>query len=158
MLAALSLAGCAAEQSRYPSLAPRATEKIGFAEPVVKASPMVADPALDAKLAALSVRLVAITKGFADDAAKADKAAGDASGQQAGSERWIAAQTALASLDDWRAQASAIITDVEQLAIDRAATLAPDYPGIADLRDRTQTEVARETATIARLSASLSGG
>ncbi|WP_267380500.1 MULTISPECIES: hypothetical protein [unclassified Sphingomonas] len=163
LLAALSLAlaslgGCAAEKGHFPSLAPRPIEKLGFAEPTVTPVVATADPALDARLAETAQRLGAIAHGFAGDAAKAEIAAAAAKGQAAGSERWIAAQSALASLDDWRAQASALLTDVEQLAIDRAATLAPDYPGIAALRDRAKAEADSEGATIARLSAALPQG
>lgn len=157
-LAILLLGGCAAEKGDYPSLAPRPIEKLGFAEPVVTPVVATADPALDAKLKDLAVRLDTIAKGFAGDAEKAQGVVGAAKGQPAGSERWIAAQTALATLDDWRAQASALVSDVEQLAIARAETLAPDYPGITALRDRAHTEADAEGATITRLSGPLAQG
>lgn len=151
-MAAALLAGCAAETDHYPSLAPRPIEKLGFAEPTVTPAVAKADPALDAKLADSAKRLDSIAQGFAGDAARAEAAVTAAKGQPAGSERWIAAQSALAALDDWRAQASALTTDVEQMAVDRAATLAPDYPGIGALRDRAKTEADAESAAIRRLS------
>lgn len=153
--AAVILSGCATDGGNYPSLAPRPIEKQGFAEPVSKPVEVSADPTLDAKLANMGRQFDTIARGFAADAAKAETAVGAAKGQPVGGERWIAAQTALASLDDWRAQGSALLTDVEQLAIERAATLAPDYPALATLRDRVKADTDAEGATIARLSGSL---
>lgn len=150
------LTGCAGDAGTYPSLAPRPIEKLGFAEPDAPTPAAVApDPALDAALAAIGKRIDAVAAGFAGDAAKAEAEARRAKGQPVGSEAWLDAQSALAGLDDWRAQASAIVTDVDQLASDRAATLAPDYPALAPLRARAQDEADREGATIARLQASL---
>lgn len=155
--AALLVTGCAAGGTGdYPSLAPRATEKLGFAEPDAPApTPVAADPALDASLAAIATRLAAVTQGFTRDSAKAELAARRAKGQAVGSEAWLDAQAALATLDDWRAQASAVATDLDQLASDRAATLAADYPALTELRAQAQAEVDRQAATIARLQASL---
>ena len=153
--AALIVSGCATDGGNYPSLAPRPIEKQGFAEPVSQPVEAAADPALDAKLADMGRQFDTIARGFATDAAKAETAVGAAKGQPAGGERWIAAQTSLASLDDWRAQGSALLTDLEQLAIDRAATLAPDYPALGKLHDRVKTETDAEGATITRLSGSL---
>ena len=72
----LVLAGCAAEQARYPSLLPRAAEKTGFDEPAVAApAPVAADPALDARLGEIAGKLDAVTRGFDADLAKAQTAA-----------------------------------------------------------------------------------
>lgn len=150
------LAGCAGDAGTYPSLAPRPIEKLGFAEPEAPAPVAAApDPALDTAIAAIAERLDTVTAGFGGDAAKAEAGARRAKGQPVGSDAWLDAQSALAGLDDWRAQASAIVTDVDQLASDRAATLAPDYPALAPLRARAQDEADRQGATIARLQASL---
>lgn len=151
----LVLAGCAGEATTYPSLAPRAVEKQGFAEPETPAAAVAADPALDAQLERLTTQLDTIATGFAAAAREAERKAMAGRGKPAGSEPWLDAQTALAALDDWRAQASALATDVEQLTIARAATLAPPYPALAKLDDRVDAEVRRQTETIARLQAML---
>lgn len=154
--ALLLLAGCARDETTYPSLAPRAVEKLGFAEPEAPPPAAVApDPALDRTIAAKESALAAIVRGFDGDAARAERMAAAAKGRAVGSDAWLEAQTALAALDDWRAQATALVTDLDTLAADRAATLAPDYPALAGLRTRAQAEAARQSAAIARLTASL---
>lgn len=150
------LAGCAREQGSYPSLAPRPVEKLGFAEPEAPAiAAVVADPALDASLAASGTRLKTVASGFDGDAGKAQAAARRAKGQPVGSDAWLDAQAALAVLDDWRAQASTIVTDLDSLASARAAQLAPDYPALAALRERAQAEVDRQAGLIGTVQASL---
>ena len=151
----LATTSCAQDRRDYPSLAPRAIEKLGFAEPEVAAVEATPDPALDATIAAKRQELARIAKGFAAAAAGADAAARAAKGQPAGSDRWIAAQALLAGLDDWRAQATALVTDIDQLTAGRAATLAPTYPALATLRDAAEAEAASEAATIARIEGSL---
>jgi hypothetical protein len=151
----LATGACSQDTAGYPSLGVRPGEKIGFAEPEVKAAVAVPDPALDADIAALSGKLAAIVSGFDRDAAKAGASAKAARGAAVGSEAWIAAQTALAGLDDWRAQSSALVTDIEQRATDRAAKLQPDYPALAAARDKAQAETDRESAAIQRIQATL---
>lgn len=153
--ALLSLAACASDTRTYPSLAPRPIEKLGFAEPVVAPVPLVADPALDARIAAATATLDKIAAGFAADAARTEASARAARGAAVGSDPWLTAQTQLATLDDWRAQLSSLSTDLDEAATDRAAALQPDYPALATLRDRVQAEADRESATIQRLQASL---
>lgn len=145
------LAGCADNRGTYPSLAPRPIEKLGFAEP--ETTPLVAapDPALDARIGQATGALERIVRGFDTDAAAAARATAAAKGQPVGSEAWLTAQTALAGLDDWRAQASSQVTEIEQLAADRAAALQPAYPALEALRTRAQGEADREAATIRRL-------
>ncbi len=145
------LAGCTANDTRYPLLAPRPTEKIGFEEPVRSAVGTVADdPALDYKLAALRNELDRLTAGFADASDKSGNAANAARGAPAGSEAWLTAQTSLAGLDDLHAHTSSLASDVEQLAIDRAAMLAPLYPKLTALIERVRTEDKEQGETIAR--------
>lgn len=156
LLAPLLLIGCARDDTTYPSLAPRAAEKVGFAEPQVTApAPAVADPALDARLAALGTRLDAIAKGYTADAARAGTAAKVAGARTVGSEAWIAAQSALATLDDWRAQAAEVATDVDEAGRERAASVGTAYPALDALHTRAEAEAAREAAGIATLGAKL---
>jgi len=154
-LVTLSLAGCAHHTTAYPSLAPRAIEKLGFAEPEVPVVEAKADPALDAKLAGIDRSLAGVSKGFATAAARAETAGSRARGKPVGSDAWLDAQTGLAELDDWRAQTSALLTDVDQVASDRAAALEPAYPALAALRDRIAAEGEKQGATIDRLQAGL---
>ena len=145
---------CSQDRTSYPSLGSRPIEKLGFAEPEVKTVVAAPDPALDGEIAAISGKLDAIASGFAGTAAKAETLARAARGA-VGSDAWITAQTALAGLDDWRAQSSALVTDIEALATDRAAQLQPDYPALATIRAQAQAETDRQTATIGRIQASM---
>lgn len=155
--AVLLLAACSRPtNSGYPSLAPRPIEKTSFAEPTpAPATPVAPDPVLDAAIATTDAELGTIARGFASDAAKADAATRAAKGQPAGSEKWLDAQTALGSLDQWHAQLSALATDTEEQAIARASALAPPYPALSDLQARIETENMAEATAIARLQASL---
>lgn len=154
-VALASLSACSRDTTRYPSLAPRAVEKLGFAEPEVPVVEAKPDPALDAKIAEFGVKLDRLAKGFAGDAAKADAAAAKAKGKAVGSDAWLDAQTALAQLDDWRAQTSSLLSDIDVIAADRAAKLAPAYPALGAVRERIAAEAAKQAATIDRVQASL---
>lgn len=156
LFALLSLAACARDATEYPSLAERASEQLGFAEPAAPpVEPERADPALDTRIAGLRTRMEAIRTGFDQDAARAEAAARAARGQAVGSDAWLDAQTALAALDDWRAQATALASDAEELGSARAATLAPDYPALTALQKVTADEAARQSAAIGRIQATL---
>ena len=140
----------------YPSLAPRAAELKGFEEPdAPPPAPVVADPRLDAEVAGLSARLAKAAGAFATAARAATAAGARARGAAAGSEPWIAAQLALAELDVLRTETSETVTDLDQLAIARATTLAPDYPALETARAEARAEADREAATIARIGAGL---
>ncbi len=154
--APITLAACSRDTNAYPSLAQRPAETRGFAEPEAPApEPIRADPALDTAIADLSKRLAAIKAGFDRDAGQTERAAAAARGRAVGSDAWLTAQTALAALDDWRAQASSLASDAGELASARAATLAPAYPALNDLQAALTAEVARQDATIDRIQAAL---
>jgi hypothetical protein len=155
LVALMATGACSQDTASYPSLGVRPGEKLGFGEPEVKAVVAAPDPALDADIAALAGRLDAIVTGFNRDAAKAEATARTARGAAVGSDAWITAQTALAGLDDWRAQSSALVTDIEARATDRAAKLQPDYPALATIREKAQAEADRQGATIARIQVTL---
>jgi hypothetical protein len=152
----LLLAACARDASDYPSLATRAGEGRGFAEPAVTPPPLAtADPALDAKLAPLTQRLAAIAAGYTADARLAEAAADLTGARTVGSENWIAAQTALAALDDWRAQTGGLATELDELARERIAAAGAPYPALEALRARVSTESERQATGIAAVSARL---
>lgn len=153
----LALSACASTRdSGYPSLQPRAAERAGFDEPAVAApAAVVADPALDARLREVGGKLDAITGGFDADAAIATRAAAVAGARTAGSEAWLTAQTALAALDDWRAQASSLVSDLEAMAGERSASVGSPYPALDALKARATAEADREATAIAAISARL---
>ena len=150
------LAACVRDDASYPSLAERPAEKRGFAEPeAAPPAPVVADPALDARVAALRRTLETIASGSDRDAARAEAAAGRAGARTVGSDAWLDAQTALAGLDDWRAQAAEAAADVEQLAGERAAALAPPYPALENLQRDAAAQVTRLDTRIRAIAARL---
>ena len=156
LLAAAPLAGCAAEQARHPSLLPRAAERTSFAEPAVAApAPVMVDPQLDARLVAIGGRLDAAMRGFDADLAKAERAAAAPGARSVGSEGWLAAQSALAALDDWRAQATGIASELEAAAGERLGTVGTPYPALDTLQARAAAEAERQAAAIARVSAAI---
>ena len=133
------LGGCAAPAARYPSLLPRAVEGRSEAEAVPPAPAVVADPALEQAIAAARATLVEVGR-------DGDTLLGQAmppSATVAGSEGWIAAQVALAQLDEVRARASDVATDLEERAIARAAAGQPSYPALDAAQGEAQALVAR---------------
>jgi hypothetical protein len=157
LLAGLGLAGCARDPDTtpYPSLAVRPVEKQGFAEPTAKPVVLRPDPALDARIAEITRQLDTVEGEFAKAHDQAKSRAAQARGQAVGSDAWLAAQTELATLDEIRARGSAILTEVDDLAIKRAATLEPDYPSLVALRERATVLTTRQSDQIKALSASL---
>ncbi|WP_312487878.1 hypothetical protein [Sphingomonas sp.] len=151
-----ALGGCSRDTAAYPSLAVRPAEKQGFAEPVVPPAVLKPDPALDQRIARIGDRLQAIEQEFAKAHDQARASARKARGQAAGSEAWLTAQTELATLDEIRARSSAMLAEIDDLAIARAAELQPDYPALVGLRARIAQAVARQGQQIDTLSAGLS--
>jgi type IV secretory pathway VirJ component len=96
-----------------------------------------------------------IAAGFDRDVASAEAAAGRAGARTVGGDAWLDAQTAVAGLDDWRAQAAELATDVEQLAGERAARLAPPYPALDMLGQDAAAQVERLDVRIRAVAARL---
>jgi len=153
----LLIGGCTgADTAHYPSLLPRPIEARSDAEPAPPPPvAAVADPALDAKLAGYAASLDKTDKAFAPAADRAEAAARVAQGGAVGSDHWLDAQTALAELDTYRSDLSAMLTDIEQLAIDRAAAGQPDYPALEELRDKVKAAFEAESARIGTIQAML---
>lgn len=155
---ALLAGGCAAPQgNRFPSLLPRAIETRSDAEPEAAVMTAEPDPALDVRIAALSRTVDTAADAFAPAANLAERRAVAARGDPVGGERWIAAQTALAELDGFRATTSAAVTDIEELAIARAAEGKPDYPALATAQAAAQAALDAQTGRIGAISARLPG-
>ena len=152
----LFAAGCADHgATRYPSLLPRPIESRSDAEPDVVPATAAPDSALDSSLAEFKASLERVAGAFAPAADRAEQAARGARDDGVGSERWIGAQTELAQLDGYRADTSAILNDLEQLAIARAAELKPAYPSLEAARGTAEAQLAAQTARIAAIQAML---
>lgn len=156
-LAALLLtAACAAGPGDGPSLLPRAAEKQSFDEPAAPPAPVATpDASLDRKIA----DLIAERSRASAEFAAADKrvAAQLAAGAKAapGSDAWLDAQTALGALDAERATIQSVLTDLEQLAIERAGAGQPPYPALEAARVDTDAEADRVSAIVATRKAQL---
>jgi hypothetical protein len=154
---ALLASGCAERAgSPYPSLLPRPIESRSSAEPIAVPVPAATpDAATEAELAAFRSALNDAATAFAPAADRTEQAAIAAKGDAAGGERWIAAESALAELDGYRATTSSTLTDLEELAIERAADNAAAYPAIEALRTVAEAQLTAESARIAAIQAML---
>ncbi|WP_242140086.1 MULTISPECIES: hypothetical protein [unclassified Sphingomonas] len=148
--------GCVAPRSAtFPSLLPRPIESRSDAEPVAPVTIVEPDPATDATLVDLQKAIDTAGKAFDVAADSADRLAKAAHGDAVGSDRWIAAQTALGQLDGLRATTSSTITDIDELALTRAASGKPEYPAIATLRQTAQAALDAQAARIQSIQARL---
>lgn len=146
----LLTAGCAEAQGKYPSLALRPIESRSDAEVDTPPAPLVADPALDQKIATLTTALATNDTDFTAGAAKAEAAARKPGSQSVGSDAWVAAQAALADIDALRADTLGIQVDLERAATDRGEAGAPPYPTLDDARAKAQAQL---DAQVARMDA-----
>jgi hypothetical protein len=148
--------GCADHAAaRFPSLLPRAAEKASMVEPEIVVPVATPDPALDARVATATQSIATTHSAFADAVAKTEPLVTAAQGATVGSEGWIAAQTALAQLDTYRADSSTLVADLEQVAIDRGTAGLPPYLALDAAHDAAQAEFDAEAAKIGELSAKL---
>ncbi|WP_375398415.1 hypothetical protein [uncultured Sphingomonas sp.] len=151
----LAVTACAASTTRYPSLAPRAIETRGDAEPVTAPVAVTADAALDARLASMVALLAANDKTFAGEAASAESAARRPQSQIVGSDAWVGAQAALADLETARGETLSTVTDLERLVTDRGEAGTAPYPRLDSARAQAQAQLEGETARIAAIKALL---
>lgn len=152
------LAACASDPTVYPSLAPRAVEKFGFAEPAAPpAAPATQDPALDRKLAEIVAKGATAARDFDRAAARAETLARAARGAKVGSDAWIAAQTAIADLDALRSSYGDAVGALDDLASARAAALQPAYPALEQALADARAAAQAQTAQIDALAGSLPG-
>ncbi|HEU4958927.1 MAG TPA: hypothetical protein VFT56_00840 [Sphingomonas sp.] len=153
----LALIGGCAANGDYPSLAPRPIEQTGEAVPIRLAPVATPDAALDAKIDALAKRLADADAAFGPAAGRARDLVAAAASSGIGSTAWLDAQTALAELDGYRAESTAAMSALDELAIARAAKLEPPYPALDNLHARGGAQVDAESATIAALQKQLPG-
>lgn len=153
LLVSFALGGCVAQtSSRYPSLLPRAIESRSDAEPDVLVGLAESDSTVDAALPELRATIAAAIADFAKAAQTADRLASTAQGDSVGGDRWIAAQTAIAELDGYRATLSSAVTDLDTLALNRAAEGKPDYPALTALHATAQVAFDEQAARITAIS------
>lgn len=152
------LSGCAAPGSPYPSLQPRAAERIDPRIPVeaaVNGRPASAE--LVARLDSLVAQARSGHAAFAEAADTARRLA-DAAGTRQ-SESWIAAQQALSVAVAARAPVGTALADVDALGSDKLQAqrgLSPsDFKAIQDASAAIGAIDAREAATIAAIQRSL---
>ncbi|OWK33075.1 hypothetical protein SPMU_14200 [Sphingomonas mucosissima] len=155
LIPGLLITGCTAPAS-YPSLLPRVTESRSWEEPVIAApAPDVADPALDAKIADAMKILEERAAAFDAAGARGERLVASARGTAAGSEAWLNAQVALAELDALRSSTSEIALTLDDLASERALSLAPEYQPLTTAADRVRAAMKRQAERIATLQARL---
>ena len=157
---ALALAGCASTANDgYPSLAVRDVERAqGTFEPVeskrIDVPPVEVDLAggLEARLATLRAQAESAHAQFLRSVGTAEQRVGAASGSAIGSDRWAAAQVALADLDSARSSAAIALGDLDIL-YGAATVQAEDTSAIEATRDAVIALVSEEDAVLARLRA-----
>jgi len=156
LLSAL-VGGCAPmpDRDRFPSLLPRPIESRSDAVQTPPPSVATPDPALDARLIELRGALDDAGRAFDTGYIRADRLANAARGSSAGSDAWLDAQIALAELDVLRTDTRLRIADLEQLTIDRALELAPDYPTLTALIEAAKAQEAEQDKRIASVEARL---
>ena len=155
ILAALLLAGCAADYDNYPSLARRPAERIkGTAEPAAPTSapPPIVVPSGDlaTRLAQLAGQAEAAHREFAGRRARAEDLVGAARGAGVGSESWSVASVALADLETSRSQAMIALADLDELyTAERVG--GGDAATIARTRDQVIDWIGEEDIVLAQL-------
>lgn len=149
----LALPACAGGNDRYPSLALRSfeTEAGRAAAAPQPTAPAAIRPVISpAALAALRDKALGAHAAFLSQEPTTERLARAAAGQSIETDARAAALVAMADLSAKRGATSAVLADLDLLAVDAAAGLAPDAALYA-----AQTEVAallaREDAAIARL-------
>ncbi|GGB92341.1 hypothetical protein GCM10011494_08380 [Novosphingobium endophyticum] len=165
VLAPLALAACSSTDG-YPSLAPRAGERIaGSAKPVPGAeqaeAPPLPPPSADlvARLGGLVSAAQEADRRFQARQAEAASMVARADGSATASDQWASAQIALGKLETSRSAAVAALAELDGLYADARVSapveVSPAAEAIAEARARVSDLVARENAVIAGLSARL---
>ena len=156
--AALLIAGCAQQGGDFPSLAPRPIEKMSDTPAAARPAPVATpDAALDGQIAATAKQLSDADAAFGAALARTRELVSAARSSGIGSDAWLDAQTALADLDGIRAESTAAMSTLDELAIDRASKLEPAYPALDSLHDKGDAQVAAESDAIATLQKQLPG-
>ncbi|MDB5723467.1 MAG: hypothetical protein JWQ16_221 [Novosphingobium sp.] len=170
-VAAVLLAGCAADYSTYPSLARRPAERAGNpaeqisgtspAERVSGTSEVVAaapallpppppSPDLIARLGQLSDQAQAAHSEFSSRRAEAQRLVSANAGASVGGEGWAQASVALAGLETTRSQAMIALADLDAIYVAESVA-GSDVTAIAATRDRVIGWIGEEDQVLAEL-------
>ena len=155
--AALALAACVSEDG-FPSLALRPAEReVSVEEPVHPPIEVPSDTALRARIAELQRQAAEGDRSF-EAALGATETAIAAAGPSA-SESWVEAQQALSRLEATREPTTRALSDLDRLAIDRAAmaTSSDDFAAINAGIAAVEQIASRQQQHVDRLRARLGG-
>jgi hypothetical protein len=144
------LSACAGDAGRYPSLALRPFEINGAPAPAPPAPTPIRSPEQVADLAALVRRADAAHTEFARAQTLAQPLARAARGLSPESDARASALVAMADLTVKRGATSAVLADLDAIAIDTATKLAPD-PATEAARAKVAALLASEDAELAQL-------
>lgn len=121
----LLMSGCAGAPQGYPSLARRPIEDAPVAKPAIAPAPAeMADPALAADIARLAAQADAGRAAFDRAYPIADKATRAAIGSAVSSDAWVAAQSAISSLEAARNDSVSALASLDVLYIERNNAIA----------------------------------
>ncbi|URW76671.1 hypothetical protein M9980_05530 [Sphingomonas donggukensis] len=126
----VTLASCAAPRANTPSLAPRAVEGRGFAEPERPAAVATPDATLDATIASRRKEFDAAAADFDRIVAARGPAVKACARAAEGTPAWFDGQTAIGEIGQAHAAIDTALAAIESLAIARAEALAPPYPAL----------------------------
>ena len=145
------LSGCAADKTRYPSLALRPFETGALpVTPAPEALPAIRPATSPAALAALRDKAATAHAGFLQREADITRIARSAAGQSVESNARATALVAMADLTSQRGATSAVLADLDLLAAEGATTLNPD-PALVAIQTEVAALIARQDAGIAQL-------
>ncbi len=157
----LALSACAADQSRYPSLAKRPAERITGSNEAVAAAPaplpkIAASPELAARLGQLVGRIETVHQRFLARRPAAAARVSAAAGAAVASESWSVATVALADLESTRSEAMIALADLDALWV-AARIDGNEAPALAAARDHAITLIGQEDAILAGLRGRMRG-
>lgn len=157
-LGAMAISGCAASNSKYPSLSIRDFERGqgSFDAPQGSApidiAPLPQDKA--ARIIALMDQLRSSHARFMAEAPGARNAVVAGAGSAAGDDRWAAAQVALASLDSERSQAAVALADLDLMFADTSLAVER-IEEVASAREEAVARLREQDAILAELRGAL---
>lgn len=156
LLAAALVAGCAADQGEFPSLARREAERVSgtLQPPQPSPQPTSAPQAPSAEIAARLDQLTAQARAahakFQAHEAKARQLAGAAAGAAIASEKWAVATVAISDLESARSEAMIALADLDGLHT-AAVVEGRDNAAIAAARDTVTALVGAEDRVLMEL-------
>lgn len=121
---ALFLSGCASTFQGYPSLAKRAIEGAPIAEAAPQPSPVAPEPELVQNVDRLTAQAKAGGAAFDKAWPGADKATRTAASSAVSSDAWVAAQTALSTLESARNDSVSALASLDVLYVERSNVVA----------------------------------